>query len=168
MKLVDILNQWFKEHSQTEFAEVAGVKQSTVSRWKNAQVPPDFENCLRIAKALNEDPLTIFKAADRPEFAELYKFFFPNYQPKPEPIADPGIICDEHKKLHMYFERILHEGGPMGEWLAGSMVAFYEHLESYKSPDGTLPEAESKKHGPFANKTQMEPGDKVRIIRRPR
>jgi transcriptional regulator with XRE-family HTH domain len=104
-----LLNQWFKEHSQTEFAAAAGVQQSTVSRWKNEKKPPTFENCLRIARAMNEDPTRIFEAADRSEFIELFKYFFPDYKPAPAPVAEKNFICDikDHIAYHRMLEEIL-------------------------------------------------------------
>jgi transcriptional regulator with XRE-family HTH domain len=148
MKLVDILNQWFKEHSQTEFAAAAGVKQSTVSRWKNAQVPPDFENCLRIAKALGKDPLIIFRAADRPKFAELYEHFFPDYQPKPAP-AEASACPEEnpdHKIYHEMLETVLH-----GDDLKciHAVVAVLEAASGDDAPASAGDSDLKRKHGPY-------------------
>lgn len=109
MKLVDMLNQWFAKNSQTKFAAAAGVQQSTVSRWKNTQIPPTFENCLRIARALNADPLDIFDAADKPEYKELFRFFLPDYKPKPEATTNTMLIGNiaDHRLLHEKLQEIL-------------------------------------------------------------
>lgn len=110
MKLVELLNQWFREHSQTELAASAEVKQSTVSRWKNIKTPPSFESCLRIARAMNEDPVVIFEAADRQEFVGLFNHFCKGYEPKPAPTADLAI-CADHLPMMQSLEKALHLPG---------------------------------------------------------
>ncbi len=115
MELVDLLNQWFSNNSQDEFARAAGVTPSAVSRWKNGVAPPTFENCLRIAKAMRVDPLDIFAAAEKPEFTELYKHFLPDYAPAPAPAPLQASTCPDnnpdHISYHENLERILHDGG---------------------------------------------------------
>jgi len=80
MRLGEILREYFKDHNQAEFAKAIGVKDSTVSRWKNDKIPPNFENCLQIARIFNEHPITIFDYAGRAEYVELFKYFSPEYK----------------------------------------------------------------------------------------
>ena len=81
MELGDKLQKFFVKNNQAKFAKAIGVKESTVTRWKNNRVPPNYENCLRIAKLLNEHPITIFELAGRPGYIDLFKHFSPDYQP---------------------------------------------------------------------------------------
>ena len=121
MELVDFLNQWFNENSQAKFAELAGVQQSTVSRWKNSKTPPSFESCLRIARAMGKSPIEIFEAVGRSEFIDLFKYFFPN--------AAASNTAPRPKKLRDAVARLesLHELNPrafqsvartIDDWLA--------------------------------------------------
>jgi transcriptional regulator with XRE-family HTH domain len=87
MTLKELLNQYFSEHKQVEFANAAGVAESTVSRWKNRDAPPTFENCLWIAMGLDRDPYEIFKAAGHPEYGKLYKRFLEAKSLKPAPVV---------------------------------------------------------------------------------
>ncbi len=107
MGLLTLLNQYFREHSQAELANNIGVTQSIVSRWKNNQETPNFENCLRLAKELNKSPLEIFDAIGSEKFAELFKSFLPEYEPKPAPEAD-AICCEKHRELHRMLNSIMH------------------------------------------------------------
>jgi len=102
MSLRDLLNKHFETSNQVKFAIAAGVEQSTVSRWKNHDIPPTYENCLRIAKALNTHPSKIFEAAERPEFNDLFNFYSPEYQPK-EP-QQPGV-----SEVQQIFDALSHE-----------------------------------------------------------
>lgn len=118
MALVDLLIQWFKDNSQVEFANSAGVTESAVSRWKNGKVDPTFENCLRIAKALNADPIDVFKAADRENYIDLFKHFLPDYKVSPASNQVKIGYCKSkntqtrkrHEKLHGKLEDILEAG----------------------------------------------------------
>lgn len=91
------------ENSQAAFAESAGVEQSTVSRWKNHGIPPTFENCLRIAKAMNKHPMMIFEAAGHPEFEDIFRFFSPDYQPT-EPQLPVAETSEDRQLLRDFHE----------------------------------------------------------------
>ncbi|MBB3016886.1 helix-turn-helix domain-containing protein [Cupriavidus alkaliphilus] len=51
--------------TDTELAEILGVKQNAVSQYRNGKRMPDNEACLRIAQALDmSDPMPVIMAAD--------------------------------------------------------------------------------------------------------
>ena len=99
MTIGDMLNQYFRTNHQAKFARAIGVKESTVTRWKNNDIPPNFENCLRIARLFGKHPKEIFEAAGRKEYTELFVFFFPEYQPVEKP---PEIVGEEQKQIDSF------------------------------------------------------------------
>lgn len=155
MTLYELLIQWFKEHSQTEFAEKAGVQESTVSRWKNKEVPPTFENCLRIARAMNEDPRKIFEAANKPQFAELFESFLPGYKP-PEPTPAAEFSCQDpsHSDWHKLLDAILNsQSDQSGFWITGIKSNL---IAMARAASGATSKGE---HGPFDVTAPFLPGD---------
>ena len=99
MTIGDMLNQYFRTNNQAKFARAIGVKESTVTRWKNNDIPPNFENCLRIARLFGKHPKEIFEAAGREEYYELFIFFFPGYQPVAQPTP---MVGEDQKKIDSF------------------------------------------------------------------
>jgi transcriptional regulator with XRE-family HTH domain len=130
MKLVDRLRETFQKMSQTQFAQLSGVRDSTVARWKNGQVDdPSFESCLRIAMALNVDPLTIFDEAigdkdKREDFKKLYRRFLPEWVEQ-----QSRVQCADHQDLIDKLEGILHVT-PDGKNWPSAITANIEAIHS--------------------------------------
>lgn len=58
-----------REWTQIQFADIAGVSQTTVSSWINDVQPPTKRNCRRIADAFGIDRNTVYELAGRgPDF----------------------------------------------------------------------------------------------------
>lgn len=136
MKLHQLLAEHFQEHSQTEFARKAGVQQSTVSRWKNGDIPPTFENCLRIALALDRDPQEIFAAADKPEFALLYRQMFPEWRIRPvseEEFYRRLSLDSAHVQAHRRLQDILNTGGVAEIGIVINVDCIWEHVQKHKT-----------------------------------
>ncbi|MDA2934539.1 helix-turn-helix domain-containing protein [Acidobacteria bacterium AH-259-D05] len=94
--------------SQGKLARKLKVSTSTITMWKRGS-SPEFESCLRIADHFKIDPLKIFGMAERDDYAELYKKFFPDYEPKnltEEDLYENPV----HAKFHAQLQDNLNSG----------------------------------------------------------
>ena len=107
--LGEFLKDRFSERGkQAEFCRKTGLESGSVTKWKNGS-PPDFENCLRIADYFDKTPLEIFTMAGKPEFASLYKRFFPEY--RREELTETDLYKNQrHAKFHTRLQEYLAYG----------------------------------------------------------
>ncbi len=103
--LEDRLN---KRGAQEHLARSLGLSASTISGWKNGSIP-DFESCLRIADYFKIDPVEVFQMAGKPEYGDLYRKFFPDYEPTKLTERDlyPEIL---HAEIHERVQGLLNKG----------------------------------------------------------
>ena len=105
--LSDFLIERFRHRGeQAKFCRKTGIESGSITKWKKGK-PPDFENCLKISDYFKLDPLKVFEMAGKPGFIDLYKRFFPEYQPKTlteEDLYDDLQDCDEHRTLQQALE----------------------------------------------------------------
>jgi transcriptional regulator with XRE-family HTH domain len=125
MKLSDFLHSRFAGRgNQAKFARKTGISDGTVSKWatEDLERAPNFENCLRIADYFGVNPEEIFGLADRLDYIELYRRFFPESQERKIGNEEENLspyLCPKHKDYHRMLEEILHAPG---KWSAGMLV----------------------------------------------
>jgi len=56
---------------------------------------------------MNLDPLIVFEAANKREFKELFRFFLPEYEPKPAP--PKHSICPTNNPDHISYQEKLED-----------------------------------------------------------
>ena len=107
--LDEFLKDRFSERGrQAEFCRKTRIESGSVTKWKKGS-PPDFENCLRIADYFEKTPLEIFAMAGKPEFASLYKRFFPEY--RREELVETDLYKNRrHAEFHERFQEYLTYG----------------------------------------------------------
>jgi len=145
--------------SQVALSEKLRLSSSAISGWKRGK-KPGFGDCLRIARAFENDPLiqgdplVVFAMTDQPEAADLYRSFFPP-SGHTKTVRNTECVCTKNSKrhvLHAKLEAILD--GRLGYAIAANVEALYK-LHS-------MPPASEEPigHGPYF------PG--TRVLRRKR
>ncbi|MBZ5497677.1 MAG: helix-turn-helix domain-containing protein [Acidobacteriia bacterium] len=141
--------------AQVALAEKLNLSSSAISGWKRGK-KPGFGDCLRIARAFENDPLikgdplVVFEMTDQPESAELYRSFFPSAG-HTKTDRDTECVCSKNSQrhtLHTKLEAILD--GRLGYAIASNVEALHRLHSMPPAND------EPAGHGPYY------PGTRVR------
>ncbi len=166
----DVLRKWRNKRGigLVELAKISKVDKGTISKIENggSYRQPTFE---KLCSAFGKTPFDVYRElVEGAIHTETSAAAFTCKNP-------------DHAKIHSMLDDILNTNKSMGELIIGNIRTFYAALMHSSDSSGSVPlertiaeaiestpGSPEKKHGPFANKTQMDPGDKVRIVRRSR
>jgi transcriptional regulator with XRE-family HTH domain len=137
--------------TQAQLAAAAGIRPNTLGDLENRKKNSKLETLEKVAEALGLSVGELYCEIDVDLSSRLFKRTSANASSCPSENPD-------HERYQGILESILHGDD---DKCVKAVVAILEAIDSKSAP----PE---KKHGPFAHKIQMEPGDKVRVVRRSR